>query len=180
MVNELPPMLQVGDVIVHTDIIAERFACDIAACSGRCCEEGDAGAPVTMDEIARIEEVLDDIWPEMSASAQSVVDRQGVAYADPEGELVTSIVGGGNCVFRGPRGCLLPEKPISCHLYPIREKRFGGGLVGCEAARLKGGREGTPLYRFLREPLVRRFGEEWYRELCTAADMMMSETTTQQ
>ena len=188
MVNELPPMLQVGDVIVHTDIIAERFACDIAACGGRCCEEGDAGAPVTMDEIARIEEVLDDIWPEMSASAQSVVDRQGVAYADPEGELVTSIVGGGNCVFRGPRGCLLPEKPISCHLYPIREKRFGGGLVGlqyhrwniCEAARLKGGREGTPLYRFLREPLVRRFGEEWYRELCTAADMMMSETTTQQ
>jgi hypothetical protein len=81
----------------------------------------------------------------------------------------------------------LPEKPISCHLYPIREKRFGGGLVGlqyhrwaiCEAARLKGDREGTPLYRFLREPLVRRFGEEWYRELCTAADMMMKETKKQ-
>lgn len=188
MVNELPPMLQVGDVIVHTDIIAERFACDIAACGGRCCEEGDAGAPVTMDEIARIEEVLDDIWPEMSASAQSVVDRQGVAYADPEGELVTSIVNGGNCVFRGPKGCLLPERPISCHLYPIREKRFGGGLVGlqyhrwniCEAARLRGAAEGTPLYRFLKEPLVRRFGEDWYRELCVAADMMMSETTTQQ
>ena len=178
MVNELPPMLQVGDVIVHTDIIAERFACDIAACSGRCCEEGDAGAPVTMDEIARIEEVLDDIWPEMSASAQSVVDRQGVAYADPEGELVTSIVGGGNCVFRGPRGCLLPEKPISCHLYPIREKRFSGGLVGlnlhrwavCDAAFRKGAELDIPVYRFLREPLIRRFGKEWYHELEIVAE----------
>ena len=129
MVKELPPMLQVGDVIVHTDIITERFACDISACVGRCCEEGDAGAPVTMDEIARIESSLDDIWPAMRASAQAVVDKQGVAYADPEGELVTSIVDGGDCVFRGPKGCLLPEKPISCHLYPIREKRFGGGLV---------------------------------------------------
>ena len=180
MVRDVPPMLQVGDVIVHTDIITECFACDISACGGRCCEEGDAGAPVTMDEIAAIESVLDEVWPHMSASAQAVVDKQGVAYCDPEGELVTSIVNGGNCVFRGVRGCLLPQKPISCHLYPIREKKFGGGLVGlqyhrwkiCEAACAKGEREGIALYRFLQAPLERRFGKEWYDELCIAAEMI--------
>lgn len=178
--DSLPPMLMIGDVIVHTDIITECFCCDIARCHGRCCEEGDAGAPVTMDEIAYIESRLDDIWPRMSAQAQAVVDRQGVAYTDPEGELVTSIVNGGDCVFRGPEGCLLPQRPISCHLYPIREKRFSVGLTGinyhrwdiCRDAVCRGRECGTPLYVFLREPLVRRFGQEWYDELCAAARML--------
>ncbi|MCF0196146.1 MAG: DUF3109 family protein [Bacteroidaceae bacterium] len=175
-------MLMIDDVIVHTDILTECFVCDIASCQGCCCEEGDAGAPVTMDEIADIEAHLDEIWGQLSASAQAVIDRQGVAYADPEGELVTSIVGRGNCVFRGPRGCLLPRRPISCHLYPIREKRFNGGLVGinyhrwdiCRAATVLGESQGTPLYIFLREPLVRRFGQAWYDELCEAAKLLLA------
>lgn len=174
----------VGDVIVHTDIITESFVCDIAACGGFCCEDGDAGAPVTMDEIAYIESQLDHIWSQLSASAQAVIDRQGVAYTDPEGELVTSIIGQGNCVFRGPNGCLLDKRPISCHLYPIREKRFGSGLVGinyhrwniCQAATLLGKKQGTPLYVFLREPLVRRFGQEWYDELCESAEALLQST----
>lgn len=178
---ELPPMLMIGDVIVHTDIITEHFCCDISKCQGFCCEDGDAGAPVTLDEIAYIEEQLDNIWPQMSAQAQAVIDKQGVAYTDPEGELVTSIVGKGNCVFRGPKGCLLPQRPISCHLYPIREKRFGGGLVGinyhrwdiCKDAVCLGRQLGTPLYVFLKEPLVRRFGQEWYDELCVAAKELL-------
>lgn len=175
--HELPPMLMIGDVIVHTDILTEMFCCDIDACHGRCCEEGDAGAPVTMEEIADIEDSLDRIWPQLSASAQSVIDKQGVAYADPEGELVTSIVCGRDCAFRGPKGCLLPHEPISCHLYPIREKQFGGGLTGityhrwdiCKDAVRKGEALQMPLYRFLREPLIRRFGEAWYKELEVAA-----------
>ena len=118
-------VVEVGNVLVHLDILTEYFCCDIAKCNGQCCEEGDAGAPVTLDEVAEIENSLDTIWSQLGAQAQSVIDCQGVAYTDIEGELVTSIVNGRNCVFRGPHGCLLPQKPISCHLYPIREKQLG-------------------------------------------------------
>lgn len=170
----LPPILQIGDVLLSPDIVTEFFACDIAKCGGRCCEEGDAGAPVTMDEITDIEEQLDDLWPQLSASAQAEIDRTGVAYTDPEGELVTCIVNNRDCAFRGAKGCLLRQRPISCHLYPLREKKFGS-LVGlnyhrwaiCKDAVEKGKREGIRLYEFLHEPLVRRFGEAWYKELET-------------
>lgn len=173
----LPPILQVGDVLLSPDIITEYFACDITKCGGRCCEEGDAGAPVTLDEIADIEEQLDDIWPRLSASAQSEIDRTGVAYADPEGELVTCIVNNRDCAFRGPQGCLLCQRPISCHLYPIREKKIGD-FIGlnyhrweiCKDAVEKGRREDVRLYQFLREPLIRRFGSAWYQELETMVE----------
>lgn len=180
-------IIQVGDVLVSPDVITEKFCCDLDACKGACCVEGDAGAPVTLDEIAEIEDSLDEVWPQMSARAQAVVDRQGVAYNDPEGELVTSIVDGRDCVFTCHEGgtclCLLEKayrngrsafcKPISCALYPIREKRLAGGLVGlnyhkwsvCAAARAKGEALGLHVYEFLRGPLVRRFGQEWYDEL---------------
>lgn len=164
--------VMVGDVVLHSDIITEFFCCDISQCHGSCCEEGDAGAPVTTEEIAYIEGQLDRIWPHMSAGAQTEVDRHGVAYCDPEGELVTSIVNGGNCVFRGCNGCLLPLRPISCHLYPIRERRTGPYVALnyhrwgiCQAAVALGRKRGIHVYQFLREPLIRRFGEAWYAEL---------------
>ena len=174
-------ILMVGDVLVHTDIITSPFCCDIEKCHGRCCEEGDAGAPVTLDEVADIEDQLDHIWPSLNARAQSVIDRQGVAYTDPEGEMVTSIIDGCDCCFRGVQGCLLRQRPISCHLYPIREKKLGT-MVGlnyhrwaiCKDAVALGEKKGLPLYRFLREPLVRRFGEAWYRELEETAQAYLS------
>ena len=198
MVKNLPPILDVGNVLIATDILTEPFCCDLEACGGACCIEGDAGAPLTLDEIGEIEESLDAAWPLMSASAQSIVDRQGVAYTDVEGELVTSIINGKDCVFTYynediaelPKGCCLCAlekvcrdgnssfmKPISCALYPIREKRFAGGLVGlnyhrwaiCEGAVRRGRELQMPLYRFLREPLIRRFGAEWYEELTQVA-----------
>ena len=165
-------MLMVGDVIVHTDIVTEYFCCNIEKCKGHCCEEGDAGAPITLDEIAYIEDQLDRIWPDLNAQAQAVIDKQGVAYTDPEGELVTSIIGSHDCCFRGQKGCLLAQRPISCHLYPIREKKMGT-LVGlnyhrwdiCKDAVALGKERGIRVYQFLREPLIRRFGEAWYKEL---------------
>lgn len=170
----------IGDVIVHTDIITEMFCCDIDKCHGRCCEEGDAGAPVSLDEIADIEDQLEELWPQLSAGAQAMIDKQGVAYTDPEGETVTTIVGGRDCAFRGCNGCLLCQEPISCHLYPIREKHFDGGLVGisyhrwdiCRDAVIKGRELGIPLYKFLSEPLTRRFGKQWYSELEEVAQEM--------
>ncbi len=189
---QLPPIIQVGDVLLSSEILTEKFCCDLSACKGQCCVEGDAGAPVTLDEIAEIEDCVDEIWNDLSASAQSVIDKQGVAYTDQEGDLVTSIVGGKDCVFTyygelfGIENCCLCAlekayragktrfcKPISCALYPIREKRLGGGMVGlnynrwavCKIAVVKGIGENLPLYEFLRDPLIRRFGEDWYQEL---------------
>ena len=191
-------IIQVGDVLVSPDIITEKFCCNLDKCKGQCCVEGDAGAPLTLDEVAGIEEVLDVVWNDMSASAQAVVDKQGVAYTDRDGDLVTSIVNGKDCVFTCyDKGCCLCAlekayrcgktkfvKPISCALYPIREKRFAGGMVGlnynrwdvCRAAVEKGREIGLPVYKFLEEPLVRRFGREWYQELCDTAEMLIQET----
>ena len=198
----IPPIIDVAGVLVSSDIITERFCCDLEQCKGACCVEGDAGAPVTLDEIGEIEDALDVVWEDMTASAQAVVDRQGVAYTDREGDLVTSIVGGKDCVFTYYDDleitnsqhsstithcclCALEKayragtskfcKPISCALYPIREKRFSSGLIGlnyhrwsvCECARKKGKSLDLPIYRFLKEPLIRRFGKEWYAELET-------------
>lgn len=196
--NQLPPIIQVGDVLLSSEILTEKFCCDLSVCKGECCVEGDAGAPVTFDEVAEIENCLDEVWGDLSASAQAVIDKQGVAYTDQEGDLVTSIVRGKDCVFTYygdiedwnthlPIGncclCALEKayragrtrfcKPVSCALYPIREKRIGEGLIGlnynrwsvCKMAVAKGIQENLRLYEFLRDPLIRRFGEAWYQEL---------------
>ena len=201
----IPPIIQIGDVLLSSDILTEKFCCDLVACKGQCCVEGDAGAPVTMEEIGEIEDCLDAVWGDLSASAQSVIDRQGVAYTDQEGDLVTSIVHGKDCVFTyygdiedGESNetihdcclCALEKacragktkfmKPVSCALYPIRAKEFSNGSIGlnynrwviCESARRKGKELDLPLYRFLRGPLIRRFGEDWYQELCDVAKLI--------
>lgn len=169
------------------DIITEKFCCDLDKCHGQCCVEGDAGAPVTLDEIMEIEEATEVVWGELTASAQSVIDKQGVSYIDQTGELVTSIVNNKDCVFTCHKDnccyCVLEkaflegktdfQKPISCALYPIREKTFSNNLVGlnynkwdvCKDAVVKGRELDMPIYKFLRNPLIRRFGEDWYNEL---------------
>ena len=205
MVKQIPPILEIDGVLISSDILTEEFCCDLEVCKGACCIEGDAGAPVTLDEIGEIEGVLDEVWPHLSASAQAVIDKQGVAYTDQEGDLVTSIVGGKDCVFtfyddlalsdgETVRHCCLcaleraansqtsnlkPQfvKPISCALYPIREKTFSDGTVAlnyhqwdiCKCGREKGKALHLPVYQFLKVPLVRRFGEQWYQELCDVA-----------
>ncbi len=202
--SKLPPILQVADVLISSDILTEEFCCDLEVCRGICCVEGDAGAPVNLDEVMEIENSVDAVWQDLSASAQAVIDRQGVAYTDRDGDLVTSIVGGKDCVFTcyddlplsGDSGstvvkncclCALEKacragktsfvKPISCALYPIREKVFSDGTVAlnyhrwdiCRCGREKGKQLHLPLYQFLKGPLVRRFGEAWYEELCQMA-----------
>lgn len=192
MDNKELHILQVGQVLVSPDVFTEKFCCDLDKCKGQCCVEGDAGAPVTLDEIGGIEDSLDTVWNDLSASAQAVIDRQGVAYTDRDGDLVTSIVGGRDCVFTCyEQGCCLCAlerayregktsfvKPISCALYPIRVKDFGHGLYGinyhkwdvCRCAVEKGKELNLPVYKFLEGPLTRRFGKEWYKELCSVAD----------
>ncbi len=180
-------MFVIGDTLVSLDVLEKEFCCDLDTCRGCCCVEGDAGAPVTPSEEHNIAETLPRLLPELTKEAQAVVEKQGFAYNDPSGERVLSIVNDKDCIFartdhNGWCYCLIEKaykagkidinKPISCHLYPIRLTQVGD-RVGveyhrwdiCHCARVLGKKNHLPLYQFLKEPLIRRFGEEWYKEL---------------
>ena len=185
-------MLQIQDTLVSFDVVEKEFICDLEACRGACCIEGDAGAPIDEEERRKLKEVLPVVWNDLTPAAHRVIEEQGVAYIDEEGDLVTSIVNGKDCVFtcydeKGYCYCAIEKafragktdfyKPISCHLYPIRIGDYGPYKAVnyhrwnvCKAAVLLGQKENLPVYKFLKEPLVRKFGEEWYKELEIAAE----------
>ena len=176
-------MVQIGNTIVSFDLFQEYFCCNFTHCKGACCVEGDAGAPVLMEEVEKLEEALEVIEEEMTPEARAVVEEQGVVYNDRDGDLVTSIVNNKDCVFashdeNGNCICLIDKayregrttwrKPISCYLYPVRLRKVGD-YIGvnlhkwdvCRSAFIKGKRKGIRAYEFLKEPLIERFGEEW-------------------
>lgn len=181
------PMFQIQNVLVTLDIVERFFCCDLSKCLGACCIEGDAGAPVTPDEAQAIANAMPDISSEMLPRAVEEVQTNGTAYRDSEGDLVTTLLDGRNCAFCtfAPGGvCLCAiekcrrqgrtnlEKPISCALYPLRERPIGPLTALnyhrwdiCRPAEECGRARGIRLYQFLREPLVRRFGQQWYDEL---------------
>lgn len=180
-------MLQIKDTLVSLDLVEEYFVCDLTKCLGECCVEGDAGAPITEEEFERLEEYREEILPLLTPAGRRVVDKHGMGYYDPDGELVTSIVDGRDCAFTtyGPGGmCLcalekayregkLPDlKPMSCRLYPVRLKEYAGFTAVnfhhwkiCKSAKACGREKGVRAYEFLRGPLERRFGKEWWEEL---------------
>lgn len=185
-------MFQIGDAIVGLDIIEECFLCDLSACKGECCVEGESGAPLENEEVDVIEEILPHIWEYLSEEAQAVIKSQGVAYKDYDGDMVTSLVNGQECVFtyydeNDICKCAIEKaykakkidfyKPVSCHLYPIRLQKYKEFTAVnyhrwrvCKAAVALGEKEGLKIYQFLKEPLIRQFGKEWYDELCLVAE----------
>ena len=178
-------MIQIEDIVVSSDILTEKFICNLEACQGECCIEGDAGAPVEKNEVAELEKVLPVVWDELSPEAQAVIKKQGVVYTDQDGDLVTSIVGNKNCVFTCydaiekayREGKCNFYKPISCHLYPIRIENYGPYTAVnyhrwdvCKAAVILGKMKGVPVYQFLKEPLIRKFGADWYQMLSDCAE----------
>lgn len=188
-------MLQIDNTIISLDIFEQTFHCDLSQCKGRCCVEGESGAPLEQEEIAELERVLPIVWPELSLAARRVIDQQGVCYKDISGETVTSIVNDKDCVFtcyddNGICYCALEKtwragkssfiKPISCHLYPIRLTKLSSGRIAlnyelwhiCQSALKKGKLLNLPVYQFLKEPLIRKFGQAWYDQLCKAAEML--------
>lgn len=180
-------MVQIGDIIVSLDVFREKFMCDLQVCKGICCVEGDAGAPVEAEEVEKLKETLPAIWNELSPEARTVIEKQGIVYTDRDGDLVTSIVNGKDCVFtcydeKGCCCCTIERafrnglcsfyKPISCHLYPIRVSNCGPYKAlnynrwdVCKSAVQLGEKENLPVYKFLKEPLIRKFGKEWYEEM---------------
>lgn len=187
-------MIQIDDTIISLDVFKEKFLCNLDACKGECCIEGDAGAPLEEEEVEQLKKVLPVIWEDLSSEAQAVIEKQGVCYKDEDGDLVTSIVNGKDCVFtcydeKGCCYCAIEKayregkvdfyKPVSCHLYPIRVQKYSEFKAVnyhrwsvCKAAVLLGEKEDMPIYKFLKEPLIRKFGEDWYTELEIAAEEM--------
>ena len=180
-------MFQIDNTLVSLDVVERHFICDLSKCKGACCIEGDSGAPLLKEEVAELEKALPVIWDDLSLQAQQIIDEQGVAYVDEEGDLVTSIVNNKDCVFTcydagGTCQCAIEKayregkvsfyKPVSCHLYPIRVTEYDTfSAINfhrwkiCKAAEVLGRKENLPVYKFLKEPLIRRFGEAWYEAL---------------
>lgn len=177
-------MFEVGDVLVSDEIAETRFACNLAACKGACCVQGASGAPLEPEE----RQILEDLYPKvkkyLTPEAISVIERDGVWEEAARGHYVTTCVDDEECVFvtwEGPVAkCSLQKayfkkeiedfpKPISCHLFPIRVSNHGvcdvlnyEEISICKPAVVNGNREGTTLDSFLRDPLTRKYGAEWY------------------
>ena len=180
-------MLQIQHTLVSLDLIERYFVCDLDACLGACCIEGDAGAPLSPGESERISEVLSDVEADLLPRALQEINDCGVSYTDADGDLVTQIVDGRDCVFTcyAPGGkclCALEKafregrianvKPISCRLYPVRLKEYEGFTAVnmhrwkiCRPAETLGRKLGVRAYEFLKGPLTAKFGKEWYAEL---------------
>ncbi|KGN83947.1 DUF3109 family protein [Porphyromonas sp. COT-290 OH860] len=192
-------MIEIGDKIVSMDVFEVLFACDYEQCKGICCVEGDSGAPLEPGEAEMLRKYLPEVEHLLSSRAREVIAQQGVSYIDEEGDEVTSIVGGKDCVFttydeRGNCLCAYEKmyyegkidwiKPISCQLYPIRLTKYKDFTAVnyhkwsvCKCALKRGRKEGMPVYQFLKGPLIRAFGQEWYDQLEEAARLLKEETT---
>lgn len=190
-------MLEIQNTLISLDLVERFFCCDLSACKGACCIEGDAGAPITESERRIIEKELPAVYDELTPAARREIDEHGVSYIDEEGDLVTTIVNGRDCVFtcydrEGTCLCAFErlfrqgkcsfKKPASCYLYPVRITEYDSFTAVnfhrwkiCKPAETLGRKLGLRAYQFLKEPLIARFGQEWYDELCLAAETLLEE-----
>jgi hypothetical protein len=179
-------MIIIDNIIVSDDIREASFCCDLAKCHGACCVEGDAGAPLEEEEISMLEDYIDEIKPFMREECIETVEKTGVFDYDAAGEYVTPLLNDNECVFvyfennivkcaiekAYEEGAIKFQKPVSCHLYPIRiSKKKNFEAVNyhqwniCRPAIKNGTIIGLKLYQFLKDPLIRKYGEEWYHKL---------------
>lgn len=194
-------MIIVGNVYLSDDIAEQYFVCKLSACKGACCVEGDAGAPLEEAECETIAQLLPTVRPYLSQEALEVIEAQGTHTIDQEGDLSTPILPTGECVyaFRDEKGqlkCAFEQayyegksdfkKPVSCHLYPIRITRYDEfDAVNyhrweiCKPACAHGSALRVPLYRFLKEPLIRKYGKRWYDELCRIIELQFGVSHTE-
>ena len=179
-------MLRIGNTIISDDLLDVQFICNLDKCKGACCVEGDAGAPLKEGEISVLEDHIEQIKPYMSEQGLKVIEKDGVFDYDEVGAFVTPLVNQVECAFvnfkDGIAWCAIEKafnegrisfmKPMSCHLYPVRISSHGSfdavnyhKWLICKPALKKGSRAGMPLYKFLKDPLTRKYGEQWYEEL---------------
>jgi len=183
-------MLSLGKTIISSAVFEEKFSCDLGKCKGHCCLQGDSGAPLEENEAGMLEKIWPVLKTYMRPEGIKAVEQKGTSLVDADGDLVTPLIGNAECAYalydEGIYLCAIERawenrqisfrKPVSCHLFPIRIKRYKEfdavnyeELKICRPARKKGLAEDIPVYSFLRDPLIRIYGGEWYEELLTAA-----------
>jgi len=180
-------MFQVGKTIISDELFETEFVCNLNACKGMCCVEGDSGAPLLEEEKAVLDKIYPKVKPYLTPEGIKAIEEQGKYVLDMEGELTTPLVNGKECAYvtqneDGTYLCGIErafldkkitwQKPISCHLYPVRVKDFPEFQTVnynewkiCSSACELGKQLQVPLYKFLKEPLIRKFGEGWYNEV---------------
>ncbi|QJD95678.1 DUF3109 family protein [Mucilaginibacter robiniae] len=180
-------MIEVGNTLVHEDVISEHFVCNLNRCKGACCLEGDSGAPLAADELDILKEIYPKVKPYMTAKGIATIEREGTHVTDFEGDYTTPCVDTNKeCAYvtweNGITKCAIEKawqdgavnwrKPVSCHLYPIRITNYPEFDVLhydrwniCSPACSFGSELKVRVYEFLKEPLIRKYGAAWYQEL---------------
>jgi hypothetical protein len=183
-------MIAIENTLISDDILTEYFCCNLNICKGCCCVEGDAGAPLNEDEINYLENHLDLIKPYLTAKGRDVIDTDGVFEIAADNTMVTPLINRAECAYltfdnNGIAKCAIEktfedgkityQKPISCHLYPIRISRVGDAdalnydrWLICDNARVEGREKNIKVFQFLKEPLIRKYGSDWYEHLVFA------------
>lgn len=183
-------MLRIGDKIFSLDILEKKFSCDLERCRGFCCRYGDSGAPLSNEEVFILEKIWPRVKPYLRPEGIKAINEQGTSITDSDNDKVTPLIENLDCAYSIFDGKILMcgiekawsegrtdfRKPLSCHLFPVRIKEFSDFtavnyevLSICAGGREKGNKEGIYLYEFLKEPLIRAFGQKVYEELCIAA-----------
>ncbi|MEK6781552.1 MAG: DUF3109 family protein [Bacteroidota bacterium] len=186
-------MIKVGEILVSDDIMNVEFVCHLEKCKGACCVEGDLGAPLEEEELPILNEIIEKVKPYLTPEGLKAIDEQGKYILDEDGDFSTPTIGGKECAYshydeKGVLKCGIEQafldgkvgfrKPISCHLYPIRITKNKKGFEAvnyhewgiCSAACSYGKSLQVPLYKFLKDPLVRKYGADWYDELTKAIE----------
>jgi hypothetical protein len=184
-------MLQIDDTIISLDIIEKIFFCDVSKCKGACCVIGDSGAPLKQEEGAILKDIYPVLKPFLRQEGMDAIEKQGIYVIDFDGDMVTPLVNNKECAYtifeQGIAKCAIEKaynekiisfhKPISCHLYPIRVTKYSRFDALnyhvwdiCKSAANPKPINCLPLYVFLKQPLVREYGKEWYKQLELAAE----------
>jgi hypothetical protein len=185
-------MLQIGNTIISTDILEAKFACDLSICKGACCVQGDSGAPLEDEELDALDAIFPKIRPYLSEGSLKAIEEQGTFVVDSDGDNVTPLVEGKECAYvyfeNEVAKCAIEKayfdgkikfrKPVSCHLYPIRVKKYKEFSAinyhqwqVCKPAIDNGKSLLIPLHGFLKDALTRKFGKEWYKQVEIASNL---------
>ncbi len=186
-------MIQIEETLISEDIIRKKFVCDLKHCKGKCCIEGSSGAPLIEEELPVMVEIYPAVKPYLRQISRDTIESQGNYIVDFEGDYVTPLIDGKECAYvyfeDGIAKCAIEKayqekkirfrKPLSCHLFPVRISKttYYDALnyekqPFCKAARELGEKQNIPVYQFLKDVLIRKYGEYWYEQLCHIAESL--------
>ncbi|MFW5706530.1 MAG: DUF3109 family protein [Bacteroidota bacterium] len=180
-------MIIIDDTLISDELYTECFVCDLPVCHGGCCVHGDAGAPLEEEEVSVLQEIYDRVKPFMRTVGIDAIENQGAYVKDIDGEYTTPLVNGQECAYvyfdeNNTAKCAIEKaweekkqpfrKPVSCHLYPVRITRYSNYEAVnyhrwpiCDCARKNGKKLNVKIYEFLKDSLIRKYGQEWYDQL---------------